>query len=201
MLHIVLHLLLQRALQLVRRGQQILDAAELLDELLCRLLAHSRTARDVVHRIAHQSEHVDDLQGRLQSPLPLHFLHSEYLCLVASAHGRTVDAHAVGDELTVVLVGCHHVGLYAQLVSLTRQGADDVVGLVALHLEHRNAVGRQDVLDDGHGEADGFGRLLALSLVEGVGLVAEGRAVGVEGHADVGGMLLRQHLVQRVHEA
>ena len=54
-LDVSLYLFLQRTLQFVRRNQQILDASELLDELLSRLLAHSRAARNIIDSISHQS--------------------------------------------------------------------------------------------------------------------------------------------------
>ena len=104
-------------------------------------------------------------------------------------------------QLTVVLVGRHHVRLDALRLGLCCQRADDIVGLVARHLQYGNPVRLQQLLDDGHAEADSLRRLLALRFIGWVGLVAEGAAVGVEGHADVRGLLLRQHLVQRVDEA
>ena len=54
-LDVLLYLFLQRTLQFIRRSQQILDASELLDELLSRLLAHSRAARNIIDGISHQS--------------------------------------------------------------------------------------------------------------------------------------------------
>ena len=198
---VVLHLFAECSLEFRGRSQQVFDASELLDEFLRRLLAHARTARDVIDGIAHESQHVDDLPRRLQSPLLLHVLGAENLCLAVSSHRRTIHPDALRDELPIVLVGRHHVGLDAPLVSLLSQRADDVVGLVALHFEHRNAVGGQYLLDDGYGEADGLGRFLSLCLVFGEGLVAERRAVGVEGNAQMCGLTLRHHIIQRVDEA
>ena len=80
------------------------------------------------------------------------------------------------------------------------QGADDIVGLKARHLQHRDVIGRQNLLDMGHGKADALGCGLALGLVFGVGFVAEGAASGVKGHTDVGGLLLGKHLFKGVHK-
>ena len=80
------------------------------------------------------------------------------------------------------------------------ESAYDVVSFIALNFEHRNAVGPENILDDGHSETDGFGRLLALRLVEGECFVPERRSVRVEGHTDVGRLSLGDDLLQRVHE-
>ena len=70
------------------------------------------------------------------------------------------------------------------------EGAYDIVGLVARHFYDRDIVGLENLLDDGCAEADGFGRLLALSLIRGIGFVAEGASGRVEGHTDMCGLLL-----------
>ena len=48
-------------LELVGRLEQSLDAAELGEQLLRRLLTHARAAGDVVRRVAHQPEQIDHL--------------------------------------------------------------------------------------------------------------------------------------------
>ena len=199
LLPVRLDLRLQGALQLVGVGQQVLDAAELGDEFLCRLLAYARTAGDVVRRVAHQAQHVDDLQGGLDVELRLDFLRAHHLeaARVLGAVHEDVLAH----QLAVVLVGRHHVGGDALPSGFGGQCAYHVVGLVARHLEDGDAVGTDDVLYNRYGEADGFGRLLALGLVLFVGLVAEGGPGRVEGHADVGGVLLFEHFFEGIDEA
>ena len=196
---VVLDLLAEGAFQLVRMLQQCLYAPELCDELLGGLLSDAGAAGDVVGRVAHQSQHVNDLVGALDAELGLHLLGSHGL--EAAGVLGPVHADAAAHQLAVVLVGGHHVGGYAAPSGLRGQGAYDVVGLVAGHLEDGDAVGPDDVLDDGHGESDGLGRLFALGLVFGVGLVPEGGSRGVECHADVGGLLLLQHLLQGVDES
>ena len=113
---------------------------------------------------------------------------------------RTVDIHVVGHELPVVFVGREHVGGHALAAETRGHGADNVVGLEAVYLQDGYAVGFENALDDRHGELDVFRCLLALGLILGECLMAERPAV-VEGHTDVGGTLLGEHLVERVHES
>ena len=63
----------------------------------------------------------------------------------------TVHDDVGAHELGVVLVGRDHVHLESALGRLQGQCADDVVGLEARHLEQGNAVGADNLLDDGHG--------------------------------------------------
>ena len=51
----------QRTFQLVGACQQVFNAAKLGDEFLRRLFAYTGAAGNVVRRVAHQSQHVDDL--------------------------------------------------------------------------------------------------------------------------------------------
>ena len=118
-----------------------------------------------------------------------------------AAERRPVLQHAVGHELSVVLVGRHHVGEVALGLGHAAERADDVVGLVAVDFYHRDAVGREYLLDVRDGGGDVLGLLLALRLVLGVGLMAESAALGVEAGGNVAGVLLFQNLLQRVAES
>ena len=109
--------------------------------------------------------------------------------------------HIVPHQLAVVLVGRHHVGQYAPLAGLQGYGAYHVVSLIAGYLQYGNIVCAQDFLYYRYAEAYVLRRLLALRLILGIDLMAEGAALGVEGHGYVGGLLLVQYLLQRVDEA
>ena len=129
-----------------------------------------------------------------------HYLFRTHDFRTVLADGRTVDADIFRHQLAVVLVGRHQVGSDLTCVGLAGQGADDIVGLKARYLQHRDVIGRQNLLDMGHGKADALGCGLALGLVFGIGFVAEGAACGVKGHTDVGGLLLGKHLFKGVHK-
>ena len=201
LLGVGLDLLLQRAFERGDVLKQVLDRAPLVDELGGRLLADSRASRHIVGDVALEGQQVDDLRGRGDAVAVAHLLGAAHLEALALER-RPVHEHAVGDQLAVVLVGRHHICGEALLGGDDGEGADDVVGLVVLHLDHADAVGADDAFDVWDGEGDVLGLLVALCLVLGVGLVAEGFAVGrVEADGHVGGILLAEDLLERVAEA
>ncbi len=83
---------------------------------------------------------------------------------------------------------------------LLGQGAQHVVRFVAFRLDDGDAQGADDLLDAGHLGAHFVGHLDAVSFVLLVLLVAESLA-HVEGHGDVVGLLVAQHVEQHGGEA
>ena len=81
------------------------------------------------------------------------------------------------------------------------EGGDDVVGLVAVELEVGDVQGVEHPLDQRQLAAELVGRLVALRLVLGVLLEAEGLARLVEGDRDVRGHLVAQHVDEHRGEA
>ena len=186
-------------LELVGRLEQSLDAAELGEQLLRRLLTHARAAGNVVRGVAHQPEQVDHLTDVGQAILREHLGRAHRLVIAAVARSELEDA--VGDELPVVLVGRHHVDVELLLRGLCGDGADHVVGLVACDLKQRDVPRLDEPADIGYGGVDVLGRLLALRLVFGEGLVAEGGSGGIESDGGVGGRESSEGIVKRVDEA
>jgi hypothetical protein len=113
---------------------EVLERAVLDDQLARALFADPRYAFDVVDRIAHQREHVDDLLGR----------HAEFL-----AHARRVvprafvarveDADAVAHQLEEILVHGDDGDIKPCGRGLHRQRANHIVGLVAFGVQNRDA--------------------------------------------------------------
>lgn len=150
-------------------------------------------------RHRHETQNVDDLFGPFDAILARYLTHTAHL--EVATEERFVYKDVGRDQLAVVFVGGHHVGVEAGLFGLLGQRAYYVVGLVARHLDDGYAVGAYDFLDDGHRLAYDFGRLFALGLVLLVGLVPEGGAGRVEAHGDVRGVLLAQYLFEGVDKA
>ena len=188
------------AFQFVGAAEQLLDGAELTDELDGRLFAHAGTARNVVGRVAHEAEQVNHLFGRLQRVFGLHLLGAELFERSAAAC-RAAHGDVRRHELGVVLVGRHHVGVESGGGSLAGHGADDVVGLVAAYLENGDAVGLNNLFDDGYRQLDVLRRGFTLGLVGRVGLVAERGAAGVEGYGQIVGLFLADNFFQRIDKA
>ena len=199
LLGILFNFFLQCALQLVGLREQLFHSSKLVDKFHGCLLADARTSRNVVGRVAHQSQKVDHLTCVCNAILGAHLLSVE--SFVSSAVARAVHHHVVPYQLAIVLVGRKHVCHHALCPGLERQRAYNVVGLVSFSLQHGYAHGLEQALNDGHRAAYVLGSFLSLRLIFGVSLGAEGRAVGVEGHSQMRGFFFREHFVQRVAEA
>ena len=166
---------------------------------MCRFLSHARTAGNVVGTIAHQSQHINDLCGRLDIEFCLYFFYAHHLkaaCMLGAVH-EDISAY----QLTVVFVRGHHISSDALFAGFGGQGADHVVGLVSRYFQNRNAVGPDNFLYNGYGQTDYLGRFFALRLVLFIRLVPEGGAGGVECHTDVRRIFFLQHLFQRIDKS
>jgi hypothetical protein len=173
-----------RRRHLVEARQELVQRPELADELRSRLLADARDARDVVGRVALERLVVDHLVGTQPEPL---------VDLRDVVHHRVLDTgpgrhqpDAGRDELEHVEVDGDDRRLeVVVVVELPGDGADDVVGLVALLLVNRDAQRLDDLADLRELVPQVVRHLDASGLVVGVLLVAEGRAGKVERHGEV----------------
>ena len=160
------------------------SVAELADELGGGLLADPRHARDVVGRVALERLVVDHLVGPQPEPLvdPRDVVHDVFSTPGPGRH----QADARGDELEHVEVDGDDRRLEVLArVELLRDRADDVVGLVALHLVDRDPEGLDDLADLRELVAQVVGHPHPGRLVLGVLLVTEGRARQVERDREV----------------
>ena len=192
------HFFLQCTFDLIRAHEHLVDVAELGEQFHGRLLAHARTAREVVGRVAHECQQVDHLSGALQTILGRYLVGTHRLVTTAMAGPELI--HMTAHQLAIVLVGGEHIGVNTDGIGLFCQCTNHVVGFEAIGLEDGDAHGAQDIFDDRHTHADVFWCLLALRFIGGERLAAEGGSVGIESHAQVGGLFLGHHLVQGVHE-
>ena len=170
-------------LDLVDPLVQRLERPELADELGRGLLAHPGHARDVVGRVALQRLVVDHLAGHEVEPLgdPRRVVEDRVLDAGAGRH----QARVVGDELEHVEVAGHDRRVEAAPLGVDGDRPDDVVGLVPGQLVDGDAQRLDHLADLRELVAQVVGHPLAGRLVLGVLLVAEGRALEVEGDRDV----------------
>ena len=80
------------------------------------LFAHTRNARNIVHRIAHQGQHIYDLTYRLDTPTLTHFFGSKNFGSVALI-GWFVNENIVAHYLTKIFIGRDHINCIAQVGS------------------------------------------------------------------------------------
>ena len=189
------HVLLLLPFQLVRVLDHTFQAAELLHQLHCRLLADARNTGNVVHRIAHQPEYVLHLIGVLQSPARADLRRPELLRRIATTTGFVHD-DLVRDELPEILVRRNHERGVAFRFGLFRQRADHIISLVAIALEDGDVHALDDAPDVREIGADIIGHLLPVRLVIEQCFVSFGRCSSVEHHGDVCGLLAPDQIEQ-----
>ena len=150
-----------------------------LQELRRRLRADAGHAGDVVGRIAHQPQEVDELLGAHAVALP-HLIGAVHRD-VGDALLRGDDARQLARQLVGILVAGHEQGLEAQRLVAGGDGAQDVVALPTRHLHHGDGHGLKQLLHHGklHAQLLVHGRALGLVLLE--GLDAMHRLAGIEG--------------------
>ena len=188
------------AFQLVGVGDEVFHAAIFLHQLRGGLLPYARNAWDIVGSIAPKSQNVNQLLRFLYAVTLAHFLWSPNLRRFAE-FGRFVEQNLVRNELSEVFVRGHHIGCKTLLFSLFRQRPDHIVGFVAFHAVNRDVESLDEPYYIRYGLAEVVGHLLAVGLVFAVFGLPLRSASHVEGHADVGGFLILENLVERVQEA
>lgn len=92
----------------LRMGQQVLDGAELADELDRALLADALHTRNIVRRVAPQRKHVDHATRIVDAVMLAYLLAADDLDAVGPALALFVNPDRGPDQLPVVLVGRYH---------------------------------------------------------------------------------------------
>ena len=126
--------LLQFSFQLVGMGDNLLYAPILTDQSLCRLFPDSRNTRNVVDRIAPQTQDINNLLGSINFPAGTNLGHAHNLYSVAHARGL-VQKNTIRHQLGEILVGRHHINPQSFPFRLSGQRANDVVGFIARHFQ------------------------------------------------------------------
>ena len=114
---------------------------------------------------------------------------------------RTVNEYIVAYQLSVVLIGCQHIGFNTDGTGFFGQSTNYIIGLETIYLQDGYAVCFKQIFNDGNCLSDIFGCFFALGFVGRESLAAEGRTMWIECHADMGRFLFGEHLVQCVQES
>ena len=160
------------------------------------LRADTRDARNVVGRIAHESLEIDELH-RLKAILLLEGSRVIVLELRDALLGQE-HAQVWPHELQSVAVARDDTHIIALSRGLRRERADDVVGLVVVLLEERDAHVRGELAQERELREEFLRRLVARALVVGIALRAEGMAALIKGQRHEVGLLLGNELRQHV---
>ena len=176
--------------------EHVLDGTVGQQQLRSCLRADTRDARNVIGRIAHESLEIDELE-RLKAILLLKGSRVIVLELRDALLGQE-HAQVWPHELQGVAVARDDAHIIALSRGLRRERAEDVVGLVVVLLEERDAHVRGELAQERELREEFLRRLVARTLVVGIALRAEGMAALVEGQRHEIGLLLGNELRQHV---
>ena len=162
------------------------QGAELGYELQGGLFTDAGDAGDVVRAVAHKGFHVHELVGT--DAVSLH--EGGFIHVGGGVVACQQDVDAGGDELEGVLISRQEIGHAVLGVGLghSGQGAQDIVGLVALHVQNMQAQHFRELTGHGHLGAELVGHGVAARLIGIVHLMAEGRGLQVVGDGGVVGL-------------
>jgi len=186
------------ALHLVDPVDEVFQRAELPDPLGRGLLPHPGDAGQVVARVTADGGKVGVLLGR-QAVLLLHRLRGEAGHLGDAPPGHQ-HRHVGVDELEHVPVAGDDQHVHAVVFGPGGQRGDHVVGLEPGHGQPGDAERVQHLEDQAQLAAEVLGGLPPVRLVLDVLLVPEGGLAAVEGHRDVGRLLVPQHVDEHGRE-
>ena len=139
------------------------------------LFAYALYAGDIVGRIAHKRFNIYKFIRRNSVTL-LHRSVIVYSRFVIALPGNGQNYLClVRRKLQIVLVARCDKALYLALLANTRNGAYNIVSLVALLFKNCHAHRAENVLAEGHLRGKSFGHRLTLRLVAVIAEMAEGR--------------------------
>ena len=172
------------------------DRAEALDQVLCALFSDTRGSRNVVGRIAPETQKIGNLCWSDAE---------ELLDLVRSndeiVTGRVQDNGFVTDQLHHVFVDRHDDGVYFFVYGTPHEGSDDIVCFLAGNFEDRNAHRGTEPFDVGDLFAEVGRHPFTRGFVRGIAYMPCGGFAAVEHHRDVVGREFLQHPVEHQSEA
>ena len=170
-----------------------------LQELDGCFFSHTRHAGDVVRRIAHQPQQIDDLLGVFQAVALTHFFRTPHTCGIASPAGPE-HPNLVRHKLGEVLVRRHHKDVKPFLLGALGEASNQVVRFESRGLQHRNPHAFQDFDNPGHTELDVLRSLVPVGLVVFELFVSQGGPRRIKHHRQVRGLLRADDLEQGVGE-
>ena len=184
----------------LRVGQEFLEGADLRQEAPRPPRPDPGRSRDVVRRVSHEREEVDDLVGRDAEPLGgIRLVDPVGGDAGGSPPARVEEADPGSHELMEVLVSRDDDRLDPGGRRLPGQRSDHVIRLVALELHDLVVEGSDEVPDPGEGGAELVRHPLPRRLVLGKLLVAAAEP-RIEDDREVGGIAVvadREEKVQK----
>ena len=122
----------QLAFDLIGVFEKVVDASELVNEFHGSLLTDTGTPWEVVGRVAHQRQQVNNLICRGDTIFLANFLWTHFF--IAAPVTWTELINVLAHQLTIVLVGGEHIGLNTQNARFHRKCTDDIISFEAVDL-------------------------------------------------------------------
>ena len=188
------------AFQLVHVSDDILHTAIFSHKKRGVFLAYARDARDVVGGIAPEAKDINHLSRLRDSIFFADIMRAQNLSRSAE-FGWFVDKNLVGDQLSEVLIGGHHISDETLLFGLVRKCSDDIVSLISLGGVNGDVKTLDKPNDIRYGSSEVVGHRFTVGFVFRIFLGAHRGSMKVEGHPDMGGLFIAQHVIQGVQEA
>ena len=136
-------------LNLIHIFEYRLHRAILPHKFRCTLFAHALHTGDVVRSITPKCKDINHLLGLVDAIVRTHLLGAENIDTLATL-ALLVDMHRGAHKLAEILIGSHHKDLKALVGSLVSQRADNIIGLVARHLQDRDTECFENALNVWH---------------------------------------------------
>ena len=189
----------KRTFQLVSVGKQVFDTAEFRYQFLCGFLSHARTAGDIVGRVSHQSQHIDDLLCGLNIEFGFYLLDAHDL--KSAAMFGAVHKYVVRYQLSVVFIGGHHISGDTLFSGFGGKCAYHIIGFITGNFQDRNTVSADNVFYNRYGKTDSFGSFFPLRLILFVSFVAECRSRRIKSYSYMCWILLFQHFFEGIYKS
>ena len=145
-------------------GQQTFHRAISSNKLLSGLVTYPWQAGNVIHRITHHSQIINDLRRCLYLKLRLDFFYTPFFVAISHPRG-TEHKNIVRNQLSKILIRSHHIGHKSFLFSLFCQCPNDVISLISFLYNRWNIHGFKDTLNIRYCNANRLGSLLSVGLV------------------------------------
>ena len=107
----------------------------------------------------------------------------------------------VCHQLTVIFVGCHHIGGYPLFTGFGSQCADHIVCLISRNFKDGDAVSTDDVFYDRYGQTNSLWSFFALGFILFISFVTEGGTWWIECYSNMGRVFFFEYIFKSIYKA
>ena len=186
-------LLAQRAFNCFRIGQNIFKCSEFSQQLRGGLFTDARYTGYIINRIAHQSQHINDLVNRFDIPFGTDLLRTHDLHFSALVSGF-IDHDVIFHQLSVIFIRGYHIHRKAFPGSLLAKRSDDIISFITVRFNTGNAETFYNTLDVRNRCDQVFRSFLPVRFIIGEIVMARGGGMGIKTNGHMRWLLVIQQL-------